>query len=189
GRRRAARRRTTRTTSTTTVTRTRTKLCPMLRLVAAALGAATVLAAPALGDVITRTATTPTYKLTLSVGPVEKMYTPAEVKAKHPTDGEVMVGDSMSMGGMSMGDANRHLEVHVAARTTGKVVTNAKPAITLTDTTGMAMAEKVDAMAMQGIGEGGADLHYGDNVTLTTGHTYQVLVKVKGEKATFTFKA
>src|SRR5262249_17176045 len=160
----------------------------MLRL-AAVVGAAALLPARALGAVIRRTVTTPTYKLTLSVGPVEKMYTAAEVKAKHPTDGEVMVGPSMSMGGMSMSDANRHLEVHVTARASGKVVTNAKPAITLTDTTGMAMAEKVDAMAMQGIGEGGADLHYGDNVTLTTGHTYQVLVKVKGEKATFTFKA
>jgi hypothetical protein len=160
----------------------------MFRL-AAALGAAALLAAPAWGAVITRTATTPTYKLTLSVGPVEKMYTAAEVKAKHPTDGEMMVGHSMSMGGMSMGDANRHLEVHVAARATGKVVTNAQPAITLTDTSGMAMSEKVDAMAMQGIGQGIADLHYGDNVKLNAGHMYKVVVKVKGEKATFTFKA
>jgi len=163
----------------------------MLRL-AAVLGAAALLAAPALGAVITRTTTTPTYKLTLSVGPVEKMYTAAEVKAKHPTDGEVMVGDSMSMGGMSMGDANRHLEVHVASRATGKVVTNVQPAITLTDTSdmgGMAMSDKVNAMAMQGIGEGIADRHYGDNVKLTAGHMYKVAVKVKGEKATFTFKA
>jgi len=163
----------------------------MFRL-AAVLGAAALLAAPALGAVIKRTVTTPTYKLTLSVGPVEKMYTPAEVKAKHPSDGEVMVGASMSMGGMSMGDANRHLEVHVAARATGKVVTNEQPAITLTDTngmTGMSMPQKVNAMAMQGIGEGVADLHYGDNVKLTSGHKYRVVVKVKGEKAAFTFKA
>jgi hypothetical protein len=163
----------------------------VLRL-AAVLGGAALLAAPAWGAVITGTATTPTYKLTLSVGPVEKMYTAEEVKAKHPTDGEVMVGDSMGMGGMSMGDANRHLEVHVASRATGKVVTNAKPAITLADTSdmaGMAMPEKVNAMAMQGIGEGVADLHYGDNVKLSAGHVYKVAVKVKGEKATFTFKA
>jgi hypothetical protein len=163
----------------------------MLRL-AAAVVAAALLAAPALGAVITRTATTPTYKLTLSVGPVEKMYTAAEVRAKHPTDGEVMVGDSMNMGGMSTGGANRHLEVHVASRATGKVAANVQPAITLTDTSdmgGMAMSEKVNAMAMQGIGEGVADLHYGDNVKLTAGHMYKVAVKVKGEKATFTFKA
>ena len=141
---------------------------------------------------ITRTATTPTHKLTLSVGPVEKMYTAEQVKAKHPADGEVMVGHSMSMDDMPMGGANRHLEVHVASRASGKVVTNAQPAIMLTDTngmSGMAMAEKVDAMAMMGIGEGVADLHYGDNVKLTAGHTYKVVVKVKGEKATVTCKA
>ena len=34
-----------------------------------------------------------------------------------------------------------------------------------------------------------ADLHCGDNVKLTAGHMYKVLVEVKGEKATFTFKA
>ena len=51
------------------------------------------------------------------------------------------------------------------------------------------MSQDVNAMAMQGIGAGIADRHYGDNVKLTAGHTYEVLVKVKGEKATFTFKA
>ena len=83
-------------------------------------------------------------------------------------------------------------EVHVASRGTGKVVPDAQPAIALTDTSGMsgmAMSEKVNATAMQGIGEGIADRHYGDNVKLTAGHMYKVLVKVKGEKATFTFKA
>jgi len=101
----------------------------------------------------------------------------------------VMVGDSMSMGGMSTGAANRHLEVQVASRATGRVVTNVRPSITLTDTSGARMAGKVNAMAMQGIGAGVADLHYGDNVELTAGHLYKVAVTVKGEKATFSFKA
>jgi hypothetical protein len=156
------------------------------------LGAALLLVLPAWGAVITRTASTSSYKLTLSVGPVEAMYTTAELKAKHPKSGEVMVGGSASMGGMSMGAANHHLEVHVLSRTTGKVVTNAAPAIMLTDTTamgGMAMAEKVNAMAMEGIGEGVADLHYGDNVKLAAAHRYKVVVTVKGEKATFSFRA
>jgi hypothetical protein len=146
-------------------------------------------AGPALGALITRRATTATYRLTLTVGPKEAMYTAAEVKAKHPTDGEVMVGDSMDMGGMSAGAANRHLEVHVASRATGKAVTNATPSITLAETGGTAMPAKVNAMAMEGIGEGIADLHYGDNVELTAGHVYKVVVTVKGEKATFSFKA
>jgi len=163
-----------------------------MRRVACILGALLLVAAPASAALITRHATTATYKLTLSVGPVEKMYTADEVQMKHVTDGEVMVGHAMTMEGMSMGGANRHLEVHVASRATGKIVTNVRPTIMLTDTSamgGMAMSEKVNAMAMQGIGEGIADRHYGDNVKLTAGHVYKVVVTVKGEKATFTFKA
>lgn len=159
--------------------------------IACALGAALLIVSAASAAPITRSATTKTYKLTLAVGPLETMYTQAEVKAKHPTSGEAMVG-STAMGGMSMGAANRHLEVHVASRTTGKVVTNVSPTIMLTDTSamgGMATAEKVNAMAMEGLGEGAADLHYGDNVKLTAGHVYKVAVTVKGERATFTFKA
>jgi hypothetical protein len=163
-----------------------------VRRLACILGAVLLLAAPASAALITRHAATASYKLTLSVGPVEKMYTADEVKMKHPTSGEVMAGHAMTMEGMSMDAPSRHLEVHVVLRTTGKVVTNVRPTITLTDTSamgGMAMSEKVNAMAMQGIGEGIADLHYGDNVKLTAGHVYKVVVTVKGEKATFSIRA
>ena len=37
--------------------------------------------------------------------------------------------------------------------------------------------------------EGMSDLHYGNNVKLTAGHMYKVVATVKGEKATFTFRA
>ena len=164
-----------------------------MRRLVLVLGAALLLAASAWGTTYLHILrTTATYKLTLSVGPVEKMYTADEVQMKHPTSGEVMVGHAMTMEGMTTGTANRHLEVHVVSRSTGKVVTNARPTITLTDMStmgGMAMSDKVNAMAMQGIGEGTADLHYGDNVKLTAGHVYRVVVTVKGEKATFSFKA
>lgn len=153
--------------------------------------AALLLAAPAWGATITRHATTATFRLTLAVGPAETMYTPAEVKAKHPKTGEVMVGGSTSMGSMPMGGVNHHLEVRIVRRATGRVVTNAKPSISLTDTTpmgGMGATQKVDAMAMQGIGEGISDLHYGDNVELSAGHSYKVAVTVNGEKASFTFR-
>ena len=134
---------------------------------------------------------TASYSLTLSVGPKETMYTAAEVKAKHPTSGEVMLDDGMSMGGMAMGAGNRHLEVQIKSRTTNKVL-SLMPSITLTDTTamsGMAMAVKLHVMAMYGVKEGMSDLHYGNNVKLTAGHIYKVVVIVKGEKATFSFKA
>ena len=135
---------------------------------------------------------TASYSLTLSVGPKETMYTVAEVKAKHPTSGEVMLDDSMAMGGMSMGAGNRHLEVQVKSRKTNRVLSLKPSSITLTDTSamsGMAMADKLHVMAMYGVNEGMSDLHYGNNVKLTAGHMYKVVVIVKGEKATFSFKA
>jgi hypothetical protein len=158
--------------------------------IACVAGAFALLAAPAFAALITRTASTGSYKLTVSVGPLEPMYTQAQVKASHPKEGEVMVGSGGT--GMAMGKTNRHLEVHVKSRATGKAVTNVKPSITLADTSamsGMAMSDKVDVVAMEGIGEGAADLHYGNNVKLTAGHMYKVVVTVKGEKASFTFRA
>ena len=159
-------------------------------------GILALLAAPAFaasGVNITQTKLTASYKLTLDVGPVETMYTQAQVNAKHPKTGEVMLGGSMSgMGGsmgMTMAAGNRHLEIHVASRATGKVLAQPPSAITLTDTSGMGMPSRVAPVAMEGIGEGMADLHYGNNVKLTAGHVYKVVVTVKGEKASFTFHA
>jgi hypothetical protein len=164
----------------------------MIRL-AWLLGLATLLAvAAASAATIVRHATTKAYALTLSVGPTEAMYTPAEVKAKHPTSGEVMVGGSMGGGGMSMGKGNRHLEVQIRSRATGKVVMDVVPTIGLHDKTAMsnmAMTVKVPVVAMEGVGEGAADFHYGNNVKLTAGHVYDVVATVKKEAATFTFRA
>jgi hypothetical protein len=93
------------------------------------LGTAALLgAAAASAATITRHSTTKTYVLTLTVGPLETMYTPAQVKAKHPTGGEVMVGGSMGSG-MSMGPGNRHLEAHIHSRATGKVMIGVVPTI------------------------------------------------------------
>jgi hypothetical protein len=140
---------------------------------------------------ITRNAETKSYALTLVVGPVEKMYTTAQVKAMHPETGEVMVGDSMG-GAMSMGNGTRHVEVHIQSRASGKVMTNVTPTMMIRDKTAMAgmnMGVKVPVMAMQGIGQGVSDLHYGNNVPLKAGHTYVITVTVKKEPATFTIRA
>jgi hypothetical protein len=119
------------------------------------------------------------------------MYTPAQVKSMHPKMGEVMVGGSMG-GGMSMGKGTRHVEVHIHSRANGRVVTNVSPTMRIRDKTAMAgmdMAVKVPVMAMQGIGQGVSDLHYGNNVPLKTGHTYVITVTVNKEPATFTIRA
>jgi hypothetical protein len=161
--------------------------------IACVLGAFLLLAASAsAATAIHVIRTTASYTLMLSVGPKETMYTAAEVKAKHPTSGEVMLDDSMSMGGMSMGVGNRHLELQVKSRTTNHVLSLMPSSITLADTSamsGMAMTDKLHVMAMYGIAEGMSDLHYGNNVKLTAGHMYKVVATVKGEKASFTFRA
>src|SRR3954454_4980838 len=132
--------------------------------VALIVGAALLLAAPALAET-NQKQSTKSYTLTLGVGPKETMYTAAEVKATHPTSGEVMVG-GMSMGGMSMGPGNRHLEVKVSAKGSSRPL-HVAPKIVLTDTNGMSgmtMSEPVSAIAMYGVREGLSDWHYGDNV-------------------------
>ena len=142
---------------------------------------------------ITRSATTESYKLSLAVGPNETMYTQAQAKSMHLKSGEVMIGSTSMAPSMAMKGQNlRHLELQVRSRATGAVVTNVTPQMTLTDTsgTGMSMSgTKVDAMAMQGIGKGLADRHYGNNVSLKLGDSYKLNVVVHGEKASFTFKA
>ena len=154
-----------------------------------------VAASSASAAAITENAKTARYSLTLTVGPSETMYTQAEVKATHPVTGEVMIGGSMSMAGSMTAmksEVERHLELHVAARSSGAVVTDVMPKITLTDHSSMAMAmaaTKVDAVAMQSVTKGASDRHYGNNVSLTLGDVYKVAVVVNGEKASFTFKA
>lgn len=161
------------------------------------------------------TAATSSYVMTVATGPVEVMYSQAQVNAQHPTSGELMLsgemamqptasaGDGMSMSstgtgamnhpgygtsasGSSSASANvRHLEVHICT-TSGSVVTDANPTIRVVDATlaGSAAVE-VPVAVMQGVTAGPSDLHYGNNVMLTPGHSYTVVVELLGQKATF----
>lgn len=151
-------------------------------LVAAALAANAVAsrtAAPCARGQVARTAS---YVLALTLGPAETMYTSAQVKAKHPKSGEVMLGGRMSPMHMGMGHSF-HLELHVCSRASGAVVTGAKPAISITDAKGM--TSRVPVAEMEGIGEGRADYHYGNNVALIPGSRISVTVVLRGERAVF----
>ena len=120
------------------------------------------------------------YVFALSIGPTEAMYTPAEVKSKHPKSGEVMLAGKMvgGMAGMDMTTGpQRHLEVHIC-KTGGQVVTGAHPTITVD-------GAMVPVAVMEGVGEGVADYHYGNNVSLKTGQKVTVVVKLNGQTATF----
>ncbi|RDJ93453.1 hypothetical protein B4Q13_21800, partial [Lacticaseibacillus rhamnosus] len=106
----------------------------------------------------------------------EAMWTPAQVRAKHPPSGEVMLAGSMG-GGMSMGGSSRHVEVKIMSRSNGKVVTSAHPRITVVaESAKNAMAIQLPYAGMRGVDEGSADIHYGNNVDLVGGHKYRVTV-------------
>lgn len=136
-----------------------------------------------------QTTSTKSYVFKLSIGMSERMWTPAQVRAKHPKTGEVMVMGSMG-GAMSMGGSERHVEVHITSRATGKVVVGAHPSIYVVDTeVKNAMSIKVTVAAMQGVLSGAADLHYGNNVRLVAGHAYNVTITLKGERTVFRMKA
>lgn len=153
------------------------------------LAVVAVLAAVAAGSAAARTdvnncltgdqVTTASYHMALDIGPQENMYLPSEVKARHITKGEIMLGGEMSMTNMTpKGDRIYHVEVHICTKA-GVVVQHLKPQIDV----GMTM---VPAARMVGIGETIAnDYHYGNDVALKPGARVAVKVTVKGQVALF----
>ena len=157
---------------------------------AAALGAVTNLTATGCkGSSGAESATTSSYHFVLRVGMPEQMYTRAQVKKMHPKHGEVMLRGHMNgMGGMSMGGSMRHLEVQICTRPSNTVIATANPLITVKDESSMGMAANVPVAVMEGVGAGTADLHYGNNITMTPGHRYTIRVTLKGQTAAFHLK-
>ncbi|MHB8656550.1 MAG: hypothetical protein ACYC91_01135 [Solirubrobacteraceae bacterium] len=156
------------------------------------------------GSGITETATTSMYRMVLDVGPLEMMYTPAQVKAQHPTHGEVMLRGQMSSTGTmgsSMGTSGttasgkmgasasaRHLEVHICDRRTGQVAANLQPSIMLVDNSAANMTDKIPTAVMQGTTSSQADIHYGNNVVMPPSRRFTVAVTVGDQHATFHIK-
>lgn len=162
--------------------RLRSLCCAMLIALAVPAAGSPAMAPPS------QKKTTKSYVFTLSVGMPEQMWTRAQVRSRHPKSGEEMLRGSMG-GGMSMGGSARHLEVHIRARASSKVVVGARPTIVALDTsTKNAMPIDVPVAEMQGVIEGAADLHYGNNLDLVPGHVYRVTVALKGERAIFMIK-
>jgi hypothetical protein len=158
-------------------------------MLAVATTAAVLAAAAPASTPVTQTKTTRSYVFVLELGPNEKMWTQAQVRAQHPRNGEVMLGGTMSHS-MSMGGLSRHLEVKIKLRATGKVVAGANPTIVLVDQDTMGgMSMKVPVAIMRGVDEGTGDVHYGNNVDLDAGHVYKVTVTLKGQRAVFQVKA
>jgi hypothetical protein len=127
------------------------------------------------------------YVFALSIGPLEQMYTQAQVKAKHPKSGELMLSGAMSggMSGMGMSaSGQRHLEVHIC-NSAGAVVMGAHPTIVVNDPKAKTMTMSVPIATMEGVNAGASDYHYGNNVALTSGHQITVTVTLEGQKVVF----
>jgi hypothetical protein len=155
---------------------------------------------------------TPTYAVTLALGPAEQMMSPGAAMAAK--SGEVVVSDgsmntgsmasSGSMGGgssmaapsstempmmmstgMDQGMAvNHHLEVHLTRNDTGAVVNDVTPTIRITDKATGESRDLQSVMAMYGMQMGPSDFHYGQNVWLPDG-TYSVTVMIGPEESVF----
>ena len=127
------------------------------------------------------------YVFALSIGPLTQMYTEAQVKAKHPKSGEVMLSGSMSVGMSGMGmssSGQRHLEVHICS-TAGAVVMGGHPTIVVDDPKATTMTISVPIATMEGVKAGASDYHYGNNIALTAGHQITVTVTLKGQEVVF----
>jgi hypothetical protein len=133
---------------------------------------------------VTETQATASYNLSLQLGGLQPMYTPAQAAAQHPNTGEIMFGGDMLMPPAASPPPDwRHLEVHVFNRTTGDVVKTIHPAITVTSrATGQ--TQELPVTTMQGINDGPGDFHYGNNVELPSG-SYMVTVRIGSEVGTF----
>jgi hypothetical protein len=131
-----------------------------------------------------RVALTRSFRFTLRLGPVENMFMPRQVRATHPKHGEVMLRGTMTRAAMLTGGPIRHLEVQICSRQTRAVVTTANPTIVVRDQT-VKRTERLPVSVMEGIGEGVADLHYGNNIAMPARHRYVVTVSWRGERARF----
>ncbi|MDQ6617706.1 MAG: hypothetical protein M3083_23875 [Actinomycetota bacterium] len=171
-------------------------------IVAAACGSTTAATGPASvaegcrvgqGGGVSAHATTQTYIVQLDIGPMENMYTQAEAESQHPSTGEVMVRGQMSAvnGATSatpgpagaVAASGYHLEAHICSKAGGAVIQDAYPTITLINDETKSRAD-VEIAVMQGVSAGVNDLHYGNNVVLTPGASYSVVVALNGQSAT-----
>jgi len=158
----------------------------------ATLAAAVLAAAPALGRDAAgagpcsgpSVAKTPSYVLSLVIGPRQEMYMPSEVQERKLKSGQVMLGGEMAMADhLPKGTRLYNLEVHVCTKG-GAVATRLKPKITVTDPKQMgAMAMAVPVAIMASVAKGIRDYHYGNDVALTPGSRVTVAVDVKGQRA------
>jgi hypothetical protein len=133
---------------------------------------------------IVQNTTTANYRLTLEIGHPETMLSMCQVTGSEQS-GEVMVSGQMTdPDPMSAHGTTYHLELHIYDIKTGATAVLPVHQITITVTDSTGLSRDVPIAEMFGVQEGVTDLHYGNNVQLTSG-SYIVDVSVGHEKASF----
>ena len=102
-------------------------------------------------------------------------------------DSSTSTTDSMAgmpgMSGSATTATGHHLEAHICSRATGQPVQGAHPTINVASVSAPNVSQSVPIAVMQGVTEGVADYHYGNNVDLEPGD-YTVTVSLNGQTAT-----
>jgi len=153
------------------------RLAAVLLAVSVSPAVASASTAPALQ------ARTRSYIFRLTLGMPEHIWTAAQARRMHPKTGELALNGPMAQA-MPMGGTQRELEVHISSRTSGEPVADASPTITVTDASVKDSATvTVPVDELEGVSAGADDLHYGNNIELTGGDTYTVVVLLNGQRA------
>jgi hypothetical protein len=137
--------------------------------------------------------TTADYVVVAGMGASEAMYTSEQATSMHPKSGEIMVSGQMDNGNNSMamgsGTTMNHVEAHICSKGAGKVITGVMPTMSLQGTGPGVMATSIPVAEMQGLDRNPADTHYGNNVTITPGSRYHLIVTLNGQSGTVTMTA
>ena len=125
----------------------------------------------------TKIATTAHYFVVVNVLPAERMYSPEELAAEHPTVGEAVLRGPAA----PVVPSARHIEAHIYDRTTGLPTTLVTPTITVVDHDSGARIS-IDPTLMQDVIIGAADVHFGNNVVVAGDRDITLTVDIGGEE-------
>jgi hypothetical protein len=125
----------------------------------------------------TRIASLPDYLVVANVLPGEEMFTPAQMAADHPTEGEAVIDGPAN----PLGDDVRHVEAHIYDRTTGKPLADLHPVIVLVNHTTGTRTE-ISPTLMQDVKIGALDVHYGNNVVVPADSDLSLSIKIGPEE-------
>jgi hypothetical protein len=131
---------------------------------------------------LTQVVTTARYIVVLNVVPPEQMYNRQEAASVPPGGaGElILIGRKAPIGPLT-----RHTEIHIYTKDAGAVVSDATVTMTLRDhASGQSLA--IEATKMQDLALGPIDVHYGNNVTIATGHEFTLTATINADAASFT---